>query len=154
MLAVFLACFGFWWLLSDRYTWVSLALAVASAALVAWANRDLEIVRQTARALPGFLAYLPWLLKEIVVSNVAVTRIVLDPRLPIDPVVVHLPTPLTSDLALMALGNSITLTPGTVTLDIAGSTLVVHALTAEGAAGLVEGAMVRRVARAFAEVQA
>lgn len=58
------------------------------------------------------------------VANVQVARLVLDPRLPIDPVVVRYEAPFSGDLAITTLGNSITLTPGTVTLDVAGRALV------------------------------
>jgi multicomponent Na+:H+ antiporter subunit E len=153
-LVVFAVCFAFWWLLSDRYTSVSLAAAIVSAALVAWLNRHQpvlgDVLRRTARLVP----YGAWLLKEIAVANVQVARIILDPRLPIDPVVFRLPTPLASDLALTTLGNSITLTPGTITIDTDGSTLVVHALTRQGADDLAQGAMVGRVARVWQEGQA
>jgi multicomponent Na+:H+ antiporter subunit E len=64
---------------------------------------------------------------------------------------VRLRVPFAGPLALTTLGNSITLTPGTVTLDVEGAELVVHALTAEAGADLLEGRMVRRVARVFGQ---
>ncbi len=148
----FAVCAVFWLLLTDHRTPLSLGLGAAAALLVAWANADAGPLRAAIRVAPRLLAYLPWLLKEIAVANLQVVRVVLDPRLPIDPVVVRLPTSLASDEALATLGNSITLTPGTVTLDVDGSTLVVHALTADGARSLQAGDMVRRVARVFGEI--
>jgi monovalent cation/proton antiporter MnhG/PhaG subunit len=141
----FAAYFGFWWLLSDRYTGLSLGLAAASAALVTWANGGRDVVSDLLRAGPRFALYVPWLLKEIAVANVRVARLVLDPRLPIDPVVVRVSALAGDDVPLTVLGNSITLTPGTVTLDVEGSALVVHALTRESAADLAAGTMARRV---------
>jgi multicomponent Na+:H+ antiporter subunit E len=85
------------------------------------------------------------------VANIQVARLILDPRLPIDPVVFRLRPPFRGDLPLTALGNSITLTPGTVTVDVEDGDLLVHALTREGAAGLEEGTMVRRVAHVWQE---
>jgi multicomponent Na+:H+ antiporter subunit E len=149
--AVFAVCFAFWWLLSDRYSWLALVLGVVACSLVAWANREIEIVSRLLPVAPRVLAYAPWLLKEIVVANLNVARVILDPRRPIDPVVIRVDTPLTSELALMTLGNSVTLTPGTVTLDVDGQALVVHALTRETAAALQEGAMTRRVAAIYDE---
>ncbi len=73
-------------------------------------------------------------------------RIVLSPRLPISPTLVELDAKPTTDAGRVLLGNSITLTPGTVTLDIYADRLLVHALTKEGAAALEEGEMNRRVA--------
>jgi multicomponent Na+:H+ antiporter subunit E len=149
--AVFVVGLGFWLLLSDHRTGLGLVLAVGSAALVALANRELEMVSAALRVAPRFLLYLPWLFQQIVIANLQVVRLVLDPRLPIDPTVVRVEAPLASDLALTALGNSITLTPGTVTLDVEGRTLVVHAVTREGADALLDGTMARRIARAFRE---
>jgi multicomponent Na+:H+ antiporter subunit E len=150
--AVFGVCLAFWLLLSGHLTPLLVALGIVSALVVTLLTRDPEGVSEALRVAPRFaLTYLPWLLKEIAVANLQVVRIVLDPRLPIDPVVVRLRAPLRSDLAVTTLGNSITLTPGTVTLDVEGSDLVVHALARAGALGLTEGSMVRRVARAFGE---
>lgn len=149
--ATFAVCFAFWWLLSDRYTALGLALAVVASALVARANRDFDVLPAALAAAPRLALYVPWLLAEIAVSAARVARLVLDPRLPIDPVVVRVPTPLQGDLARMVFGNSVTLTPGTVTLDVEGGTFVVHALTREGAAGLASGRLARRVARALGE---
>lgn len=151
LITVFVVCLGFWLLLSGHYSPLSVALGVVSAGLVAWVNRGEEALSGMMRSLPGLLAYLPWLLGQIVVSNLEVARLVLDPRLPIDPVVIRFKPPPSSDLAATVLANSITLTPGTVTLEIADGEFVVHALTAAAGAALVEGPMARRVARAFGE---
>lgn len=151
MIPVFVVCFAFWLVLSGHWDAFHLALGVAAALLVAAANRDDDTVGRGLRALPRLVAYLPWLLREIARSNVQVVRVVLDPRLPVDPVVVRLRPGLASDLALTTLANSITLTPGTVTLDVEGGELVVHALTAASGADLREGTMARRVAQVFGE---
>lgn len=151
---VFSACAGFWLVLSGRATPLGLTLGALAAALVALYNRDEDVLSAAVRVAPRFATYLPWLLKEIAVANLQVVRLVLDPRLPIDPVVVRLEAPFGGDLALTTLGNSITLTPGTVTLDVTGRELTVHALTRESAAALVEGAMSRRIAAVFDETAA
>ena len=146
---VFVVCVGFWLVLSGHYTPLYIGLGVVAAAFVAWLNRQDEIVSDVVRALPGLARYTPWLLWQIVQSNLQVTRLVLDPRLPIDPVVVRIRTAMRGDLAVATFANSITLTPGTVTVDIDGDELVVHALTPESAAGAAGGEMARRVARAY-----
>lgn len=146
---VFGVCLGFWLVLSGHFDPLTVALGVVSALAVAWANRDVELLSGVTRSAAGFAAYLPWLLKEIVVANVQVVRLILDPRLPIDPVVVRYRAPLASDLALTTLGNSITLTPGTVTLDVERNELTVHALTRDSADAVLEGSMARRVGHAY-----
>ncbi|MGH7313209.1 MAG: Na+/H+ antiporter subunit E [Candidatus Rokuibacteriota bacterium] len=149
-LLVFALCFAFWLALSGSAAPLPLALGAVSSAAVAWANRDLEMVSLAARCSPRFLLYVPWLLKEIVVANIQVARLVLHPRLPIDPVVVRFDTRLSGDLARTTFANSITLTPGTVTLDVDGSEFVVHAV-ARTMADLAGGAMERRIAAVFEE---
>jgi multicomponent Na+:H+ antiporter subunit E len=149
--SVFLACLAFWVVLSGHFTALNLVLALLSSAAVTFLNRDIEAVSRLLRVAPAFLGYLPWLLKEIVVANLQVARVVLDPALPIDPVVVRFKAPLSQDLALMTLGNSITLTPGTITLDVEGREFVVHALTTRAGADLVEGSMAQRVGRVFGD---
>lgn len=91
--------------------------------------------------------YLPWLLKEIALSSLKVMRIVLDPRLPIDPVVVRLRGSQRTQLGRVVYANSITLTPGTLTMDEDGEQLTVHTLTAADAHALQSGEMDARVSR-------
>jgi multicomponent Na+:H+ antiporter subunit E len=143
------AYFAFWLLLSGHHESFYLALGALSSLAVALTTRDFELVSTVLRVAPGLLAYLPWLLVEIVKANIDVIKVVLDPRLPADPVVVRVTTPLRSRLGITTLGNSITLTPGTITLDVEGQDLVVHALTRASAAGVQSGAMDARIARIF-----
>ncbi|MBI4011476.1 MAG: Na+/H+ antiporter subunit E [Candidatus Rokubacteria bacterium] len=149
-LLVFSVCFAFWLALSGSAAPLHLIFGAVSSAAVAWVNRDLEMVSVAARISPRFLAYLPWLLREIAVANIQVVRLVLHPRLPVDPVVVRFETTLRGDLARTTFANSITLTPGTVTLDVEGSEFVVHAVT-RGMADLAGGMMERRIAAVFEE---
>ena len=148
---VFSACLALWVLLSGHVAPLDLAMGVAASALVAFANRDIEGVSEMLRWSPRLIAYLPWLLKEIWIANLQVVKLVLDPALPVDPVIVRLRTRLSSDLARTTLGNSITLTPGTITLDVDGEELVVHALTRGGGAAVMAGGMARRVGRMFGD---
>lgn len=148
---MFVVCVAFWLVLSGHYTPLYIGLGLVSAAIVTWLNRHDDLVSDVVRALPGLLMYTPWLLWQIAQSNLQVARVVLDPRLPIDPVVVRVRTVMRRDLAIATFANSITLTPGTVTVDIDGDELVVHALTPETAAGVADGQMARRVARAYGD---
>lgn len=91
--------------------------------------------------------YLPWLVKEIAVTSWNVVRIVLNPHLPIDPVVIRLHGSQHSQLGRVIYANSITLTPGTLTMDEDGEYLTVHTLTAADACSLQSGEMDVRVSR-------
>jgi multicomponent Na+:H+ antiporter subunit E len=82
------------------------------------------------------LTYIPWLCWGIVVASVQVAYLVLHPKMPISPCLIRFRMPLPHPLARLTLATSITLTPGTVTLDVQGDEFFVHALTAEGARGL------------------
>ena len=85
-----------------------------------------------------------WLLREIWTSSLEVARIVLHPDLPIKPRVVTIRTNSDHNFDQVILGNSITLTPGTLTLDVYDGVLRVHALTEEGAKNVSNGEMVTK----------
>lgn len=150
LIVVFLACFILWLALSGSTALLHLTLGAAAAALVAWMNRGDELLSEWLWRLPGMLRYAPWLFTEIVKANLQVARLILDPRLPIDPVIVTFDTVLTSPLARTTFANSITLTPGTITLDIDGPSFTVHAIT-EAMSDLSGSEMERRVAAVFGE---
>lgn len=89
--------------------------------------------------------YWPWLLLEIAKSNIEVAKIILSGKLDIDPVMIRLKAGQATEMGQVIYGNSITLTPGTITVDIEDGELLVHALTQSGADGLHEGEMDRRI---------
>lgn len=93
--------------------------------------------------------FLPWLLWKITVANIQVARMVLSPRMPIDPGVIRIRTGLRGDLARTALGTTITLTPGTCVLDIRGDEFTVHRIHPVTSSDLESGAMVEMVRRTF-----
>ena len=74
-------------------------------------------------------------------------RVVLTPSLPISPTVVELITEESTEAGKVILGNAITLSPGTVTIDVHGDRMLVHCLTSKGAAGLQEQEVQRRTAK-------
>ncbi len=96
------------------------------------------------------MLYLPWLLYQILLSTLHVTFLALHPRMKdkIDPTIVTFKTSLKSDIAKVALANSITLTPGTITIRIEDQVFYVHAISRKAAAGL-PGEMEERLARVF-----
>jgi multicomponent Na+:H+ antiporter subunit E len=141
---------GTWLLLSGIYdNALILGLGVVSVVAVVLVSRRMNLV--DTEGTPIHLTaripiYGPWLLWEIMKSSVGVARRAFALKPEIDPTLIRLPTRLRSDLSRVIYANSITLTPGTVTVSVEPDTLVVHALTRHGAAGLEEGDMERRVA--------
>ena len=79
----------------------------------------------------AFLLYIPFLLWEIIKANIEVAIIVLSPTLPIKPAIVKAKTSLESDVGKLWLANSITLTPGTLTVDIDGNDYYIHCIKAD-----------------------
>ncbi len=165
-LVLFAVCLVFWALLSGHHDPFHLGAGVLSAALTASLTVGLERRARFFRSgAPEaeeplfrlsatwwrFLLYLPWLLWQMVRSGVQVAVVVVHPRLPIDPRLVRLETVLDGELPQTTYANSITLTPGTVTVEFQGREVVVHALTREAADGLRTGEMEARVARAFGQ---
>ncbi len=142
------ALFVMWLLLSGHFEPLLLSLGVASCLFVAFiahrmdvADREGHPVHLTWRSL----TYWPWLAWEIVKSNIEVARLILDPRLPIDARCITVETSQKSDLGRVAYANSITLTPGTVSIFVRPDSIEVHALTPALAEGLESGEMDRRV---------
>ena len=142
--------FAFWLLLSGIYTpFLVLSGLVASVAVALLASR-MEVADREGHPVHLTLAaaaYWPWLAKEIAKSGWQVTRIILDPRLPISPTLVRFRPSQTSSVGLATHANSITLTPGTITVEAEHGEFLVHALTREAAAGVVDSEMDRRVSR-------
>lgn len=148
-LSAFAALYAFWLLLSGYFTGFLLSAGALSAlAVIAFARRMAVIDREGHPAhlgIPALLSYWPWLLKEIVKSAWDVTKRILAPSLPISPTLTRFVPGQRSDLGLVIHANSITLTPGTISVEVAAGNFLVHALTREGAAGLAGSEMDRRV---------
>lgn len=142
--------FAFWLLLSGVYTpFLMLSGLVASVAVALLASR-MEVADREGHPIHLTFAaavYWPWLAKEIAKAGWQVTRIILDPRLPISPTLVRFKPSQKSAVALATHANSITLTPGTITVDARHEEFLVHALTREAAAAVVDSEMDRRVSR-------
>jgi len=142
--------FVFWVLLSGYFTpFLLTAGAVSAIAVVAFARR-LEMVDPEGHPVDfsgSALRYWPWLGWEIVKSAWDVAKIIVHPRLPISPVLARVKITQVSAVGRVVYANSITLTPGTVTIVAGRSEFLVHALTREGAEALAEGDMDRRVTR-------
>ena len=97
------------------------------------------------------LLYIPWLFYQIIVSNIHVAYLVLHPRLSIDPTLVEFSSTLTSESAQVLLAQSITLTPGTVTVDASGGKFLIHCLSRKTRQGIEDGDIQTKVAKVFGE---
>ena len=147
-LSLGLTLFGTWLLLSGVYLPFFIGLGVLSCGICFFFARRMDVVDHESmpihltRRYPG---YLVWLIKEIILSNIAVTKCILAPRMPIQPQVIRVKSTQHNELGQVIYANSITLTPGTFTMDIDGDEFTVHALTDETAGGVLGGEMDLRV---------
>jgi multicomponent Na+:H+ antiporter subunit E len=93
------------------------------------------------------LTYFPWLFWEIAKSAWGVSKLILNPRLPISPTMTKVEASQRTTVGVVTYANSITLTPGTITTGVKGNVLTVHALARDGALDLEAGGMDARVSR-------
>ncbi len=126
----------FWILLNGSLALGTLAVGLVVAGGIAYLYRDTLSVlsghKLTPAALWATLLYVGYFLKELVKANLQMAAIVLDPRLPVEPAIVATKVRLTHPVARLLLANSITLTPGTLSVQLTGDTLYVHWVVARG----------------------
>jgi multicomponent Na+:H+ antiporter subunit E len=140
--------FAVWLLLSGHYTPLLLVLGMLSTLLVVFLAYRADLIDREIQPVlikPTVLFYWVWLGREIIKSNIDVCRRILDPRMPINPKVFTVRAGQKSDLGRVTYANSITLVPGTVTMDVEADVFTVHALTRDAEADLQTGEMNRRV---------
>jgi len=143
-----------WVVFSGFFDAFHLTLGLISCGIVTWLSSDLLFEDRTItfrrRLVQAgrLLSYIFWLLWQIVIANVLLLRLAFGPRAMLQPQIVRYECGLESDFEKFLLANSMTLTPGTVTIKILGSTYYVHAINDEAAAGL-DGEMERRIAHIF-----
>ena len=143
------ALFVLWLLLSESYNLLHMAIGLAAAFGVALLNTDrLTPVAYRIHWL-RLLAYLPWLLWRIFLSGIHLSVLILHPRLPIDPKIIHHRTELANENAIVLLGNSITLTPGTITAEANADELLVHAMDDHAAQDVTTFRLDRKIATLF-----
>lgn len=137
-----------WVLWSGLYKPLVLGLGAFSCVLSAYMAHRMGFFRHQAviSLLPRLPAYWWWLLGEIFTSSLAVARLILQPSLPISPTVVTLESKPETPVGQVILGNSITLSPGTVTLDVHEGEILVHCITIESARALLDGEANQRAA--------
>lgn len=140
--------FAVWLLLSGHYTPLLLALGLLSTLLVVLLATRADLIDREMQPVllkPSVLLYWVWLGREIIKSNIDVSRRIMDPRMPISPNIFTIRAAQKTDLGRATYANSITLVPGTVTMDVDGDVFTVHALTREATEDLKHGEMNRRV---------
>jgi multicomponent Na+:H+ antiporter subunit E len=143
-----LSLFGFWLILSGIYEPLILSFGVFSSLLVtylAWRMDRVDRYTFSIGLTWRILGYVVWLVGEIFRSNLNVTRIILNPKLPISTIMVPFAAKMKSDLCRVIYANSITLTPGTITTGVDGDILRIHALTWHDVDGREEDEMDHRI---------
>ena len=158
--------YAFWLIMSGHFEFKLMMVGFVSSVIVAWVTRPLARLQSTKNPGSVYLAfYMPylkyarywlWLFVEIAKANIYVLKLVLNPKMPIDPIVVTFKKRMANPVAHVTLANSITLTPGTITIAVEDDVYYVHAVTKEAGLDLApsdgrDSAMVRRVAKLFGE---
>ena len=137
-----------WWILSGSTSFKLVGLGIVSVLFTAYVAQRLQAVDRESLPLhmaKRLLGYWPYLLWQIVLSNIAMSRLILSRKPDLDPRIIRVNIRQKSDLGKVVLGNSITLTPGTVTLDFVEDDIEVYAINEEAANGVLSGEMDSRV---------
>lgn len=138
-------------MLSGHYTVTLMVIgAVCSIGVAALASRMAVLDKEGPpifMLLGRALWYWPWLVWEIVKAGIDVSKIILSPSLPISPTMINVRASQKSAVGIVTYANSITLTPGTVSVEVEGNEITVHAITLSGAEDIEEGGMDRTVTR-------
>ncbi len=146
--SLLLVLVGVWLVWSGHFEARLLGLGAFSCGLVVWISWRMRIVDDEGQPLSLILrlpGYLVWLTVEVIKANVDVAKRVLSPSMPISPTVARLPAPQRTDLGMVIYANSITLTPGTVSIELDDESILVHGLSRDGVADLQSGVMAKRV---------
>jgi len=147
-LSLGLVLFSFWILLSGHYTVITLTAAVLSTIAVVAMTARMKLLDREGHPtylLWRVIGYHPWLARQILGSAWDVSKLILDPKLPISPTLVEVRGTQKTAVGIATYANSITLTPGTLSARLRGNDILVHAITREGAKELEKGEMDRRV---------
>ena len=150
IMSLFLALAAFWLINSGHYTLLILSLGLISIALVLYIAHRMDVADHESQQLliplkiPGFHL---WLVKQIVLANISVVKHIWLGNKTISPVLTTIKANQKTDMGKVIYANSITLTPGTVAVDLVGDQITVHALSRENIEVLQAGEMDRRVCR-------
>lgn len=138
-----------WWFLSGMTLVLIVSLGIFSVLLVlflCWKMDKADGIKHPSEVMmPRVLFYYPWLLWEIIKSNIDIAKIIIAPSLNIQPQIFKINASQKSDVGIAIYANSITLTPGTITVGVDDNRFEIHALTQSSADGLNKGEMDTRV---------
>ncbi len=149
-LALGATLFAFWLLWSGHYDKpFIIVLGAISCLFCLWLSMRMGIVDEEGApvqmGIRPFTKYGPYLVKEIIISNIAVTKIICSPAMPLQRNMIVVSANQKSELGRVILANSITLTPGTISVRLEHDKICVHALSFAGAEEDLSGEMGRRV---------
>lgn len=150
---LFLKTVGFliiWLLISESFNLLHVGLGLVVAFGVAWFNTDRSESRSTIPRL-RIVWYFVWLVGRILQSGFHLSFLILHPALPIDPRLIRYRTQLREEAGIVLLGNSITLTPGTITVEVTCQDLVVHAMDDTSAHDVTSLRIEQHIAGLFGE---
>ena len=139
-----------WLLLSESFDMFHVGLGLVAASGVAWFNTDRSTSRFTILRL-RIVWYFLWLVGRILQSGFHLSVLILHPALPIDPKLIRYRTKLQEEAGIVLLGNSITLTPGTITVEVNSQDLVVHAMDDKSAHDVTSLRFEQQIADLFGE---
>ncbi len=147
---IFLMLMAFWLLISASVHWEHMLVGVIFSVILTifWSNLTISAENVTSfkfKQLYLLIVYFIKLIIEIVIANINVAMIVLNPRMPISPGIVIMRCDLERSLLRVLYVNSITLTPGTITVELEDNLLIVHALTEDVAHDVEDWALNRRL---------
>jgi multicomponent Na+:H+ antiporter subunit E len=144
-----MALFIFWVLLSASFEWIHLTLGLICSFAVAWVNSGHSPFIPKFRVWSRILFYIPWLFYKIIQSSLHLTKLILHPALPIDPQLISVDSKLNHHAAVVLFGNSVTLTPGTITAEVDRNKLIVHAIDKVSGEDLESNQMESKIADIF-----
>ena len=147
-LGLVIVLFIFWLLLSGIYQPLIISFGIASSLLVAWIAHRMDVADHEGFPIhlgPKALTYWPWLIWEIIKANIDVAIIIVKPRLQITPTMFKSQASQKTEVGQVSYANSITLTPGTISVGVADGMVEVHALTSYSADDVITGRMDKRV---------
>ena len=141
---------GVWWILSGLTLTLILCLGLGSVLFTVWICHRMDSIDHETHPIhlaTGIITYFPWLLWKIILANLDVATAILMHNSSIRPRLIRIKASQVSEVGLVAYANSITLTPGTVTLDVEGEDFLIHSLTQGSYDDLLDGEMDQRITK-------
>jgi len=157
----FVLLMAVWLMMSGHYDLTHISMGIISSVIVLLLHIPLRkfYAEEEATALKGvkpyrlrimrMFFYVPWLIWQIVIASLQVAVLVLKPKMPVDPSLIRFKTNLPNTSAKVILANSITLTPGTITLRVSGDEFLVHAVMDESSSGILDDSLPGEVAKLY-----